>query len=221
MKDLKALPYRSIAEQQKMCNPAFSFFPSLCGIFEIPLPSKLTATVVADNGISDQQWEHISVSIWGTNRCLTWKEMCFIKDFFWKPEEIVIQYHPPKSDYVNIAENCLHLWKPKFSIPTPDFSKLSSSIFNTRQSLPLPGKFTAIIRTATFSSQWEVASVSMNGRKGSLPTWMQMVHAKMQTFGPDATVMQFHAPVDTNLSGSLNLWKYCGSFPRPLANLVR
>jgi len=29
----------------------------------------------------------------------------------WNDDEAVIQIHPPKSEYVNFLENCLHLWK--------------------------------------------------------------------------------------------------------------
>ena len=54
-------------------------------------------------------WEHVSASM--NIRCPTWEEMCLIKDIFWKPEECVIQYHPPKDEYVNLHPYCLHLWK--------------------------------------------------------------------------------------------------------------
>ena len=50
--------------------------------------------------------------------------MCEYKDLFWKEDECVVQFHPPKSEYVNNLEHCLHLWKPieKYvgSIPIPD-----------------------------------------------------------------------------------------------------
>ena len=55
-------------------------------------------------------WEHISVSL--ETRCPVWPEMCFIKDLFWAEDEVVIQYHPAKRDYVNNHAFCLHLWKP-------------------------------------------------------------------------------------------------------------
>jgi hypothetical protein len=46
--------------------------------------------------------------------------MCFIKDLFWDAEDVVIQYHPAKSEYVNMHENTLHLWRPVGKeIPTP------------------------------------------------------------------------------------------------------
>lgn len=34
------------------------------------------------------------------------------KDMFFKEDEIVVQYHPAKSEYVNNMPNCLHLWRP-------------------------------------------------------------------------------------------------------------
>lgn len=55
-------------------------------------------------------WEHVSVS--SPFGCPTWKEMCWVKGVFWNPDECVIEYHPPQSDYVNIHPNVLHLWKP-------------------------------------------------------------------------------------------------------------
>ena len=46
--------------------------------------------------------------------------MCFIKDLFWDGEDVVIQYHAKKSEYVNRYDNCLHLWRPVLEdhIPT-------------------------------------------------------------------------------------------------------
>jgi hypothetical protein len=63
-------------------------------------------------------WNHVSVSM--ETRCPTWKEMCYVKDAFFEPEDCVIQYHPPKSKYKNLAPYCLHLWQPQeFDIPLP------------------------------------------------------------------------------------------------------
>jgi len=58
-------------------------------------------------------WDHVSVSldVKHPNRCLTWEEMCFVKDLFWDKEDCVIQYHPAESEYVNCAPYVLHLWR--------------------------------------------------------------------------------------------------------------
>lgn len=63
-------------------------------------------------------WEHVSISL--KNRCPNWQEMCFVKDLFWDAEDTVIQYHPPKSDYVNCHPYCLHLFRPiGIELPRP------------------------------------------------------------------------------------------------------
>ena len=56
-------------------------------------------------------WEHVSVSPYKKNIIPSWEEMCQIKDMFWNDDEAVIQVHPPKEEYVNLKENCLHLWR--------------------------------------------------------------------------------------------------------------
>lgn len=56
-------------------------------------------------------WEHASVSQID-RRCPTWDEMCYVKGLIWEEEECVIEYHPPRSRYVNNHPGCLHLWKP-------------------------------------------------------------------------------------------------------------
>lgn len=76
------------------------------GAFEIRLDSTILYIICSDGA----GWEHISVSL--KNRCPTWDEMCYAKHLFWADDEVVIQYHPAKSDYVNDFQFCLHLWKP-------------------------------------------------------------------------------------------------------------
>ena len=94
------------------------------GAFIIPHPriKDYYLNTIASDGLS---WEHVSVSVMGTKRkverCPTWEEMCFIKDLFWDEGDCVIQYHPPKSEYVNNHKYCLHLWRSTNQIiPFPD-----------------------------------------------------------------------------------------------------
>jgi hypothetical protein len=84
------------------------------GAFTIPFES-FTLNVIVSDGMG---WEHVSVSL--SNRTPNWREMCFVKDLFWDEEDVVIQYHPAKSEYVNMHENTLHLWRPvDKDIPIP------------------------------------------------------------------------------------------------------
>lgn len=55
-------------------------------------------------------WDHVSVSL--KNRCPNWREMCFIKNLFFEPDELVIQFHPPEKDYINLGKTVLHMWRP-------------------------------------------------------------------------------------------------------------
>lgn len=75
------------------------------GAFLFILNGKGLRCIVSDGG----GWEHVSVSL--ANRTPTWEEMCYIKNKFWDEEDQVVQFHPPKSEYVNNHSFCLHLWR--------------------------------------------------------------------------------------------------------------
>lgn len=63
--------------------------------------------------MSDQEgWEHVSVSVYRQKRCPTWDEMCWVKELVWQPNERVVQYHPPETEYVRLHPFVLHLWRP-------------------------------------------------------------------------------------------------------------
>lgn len=84
------------------------------GAFLIPYQSFIPR-IIASDGMG---WEHVSVSL--PNRCPNWREMCCIKNLFWDAEDVVIQYHPAKSAYVNRHETTLYLWRPiGKAIPPP------------------------------------------------------------------------------------------------------
>lgn len=78
------------------------------GVFFIPsCPGRPPFKVIASDG---EGWEHVSVSL--PDRLPTWDEMCALKDIFWDADDCVVQYHPPRVDYVNNHSRCLHMWRP-------------------------------------------------------------------------------------------------------------
>lgn len=79
---------------------------SIQGSFMIPYGNK-TLAVISGRG---DGWDHVSVSL--RHRTPTWEEMNWIKDLFFEKEETVIQFHPPKSQYINIGKTALHMWRP-------------------------------------------------------------------------------------------------------------
>ena len=63
-------------------------------------------------GRNEEGWEHVSVAPKNKRLMPTWDDMCILKDMFWHTDEEVHQIHPKGQEYVNIVDNCLHLWRP-------------------------------------------------------------------------------------------------------------
>jgi hypothetical protein len=85
------------------------------GAFFVTGPKGVVLKIVSSDG---EGWEHVSVST--EHRTPNWAEMCFVKDLFWSEDECVVQFHPPKSQYINCHPYCLHLWKPRgITLPQP------------------------------------------------------------------------------------------------------
>lgn len=80
------------------------------GNFKNPVRTRIIASAGPLPGDA-QAWEHVSVTV-QAKRCPTWEEMCRVKALFWDPEDCVLQFHPPESDYVSYHNYCLHLWRP-------------------------------------------------------------------------------------------------------------
>jgi len=92
-----------------------------CGAFHVMCPETTNVLIVlADDGRDGviKGWEHVSVS--RRRHPPNWTEMAWVKRQFWNDEECVVEFHPPKSQYVNCHPNCLHLWRPiDIEIPRP------------------------------------------------------------------------------------------------------
>lgn len=99
------------------------------GAFELDSPEhgwRLTL-ICSDGSDADapeaRGWEHVSVHARRANgqmRTPNWREMSFVKDLCWDGEDVVMQLHPKKSEYVNNHPHVLHLWRPTHvEIPTP------------------------------------------------------------------------------------------------------
>lgn len=107
----------SMASSDEDGNNGVFIIPVRDGVLARSGPEKFITqlAVIASDG---EGWEHCSVSL--KHRVPKWSEMCLVKSLFWDDEDCVVQYHPPKSSYVNIHENVLHLWRPVgIEIPRP------------------------------------------------------------------------------------------------------
>lgn len=93
-------------------------------LIESPEPGWRLALICSDGADVQPRWEHVSIHAYrGSNRqqrTPTWKEMAYVKDLCWDDEDVVMQLHPKKSEYVNNHPHVLHLWRPlDAEIPTP------------------------------------------------------------------------------------------------------
>jgi hypothetical protein len=80
------------------------------GQFLLPLRGAALFCQVSDGG----GWDHVSVSVDANpRRCPTWEEMCIVCRLFFRSDEWAMQLHPPPDQNINLAEHCLHLWRPQ------------------------------------------------------------------------------------------------------------
>ncbi len=121
MKDLHALDKYRLKDYELILIGHYG--NSGNGIFKVFANGRSFKVIASSGG----GWDHVSVSPFNKKRtvCPTWEEMSAIKDMFFEPEEAVVEYHPPKSEYVNNHPYCLHLWRPndgrKIAMPPKEF----------------------------------------------------------------------------------------------------
>lgn len=105
------------------------------GAFQISRDGVLLRVLASDGthwseeGLPGIPWEHVSVSL--MRRTPTWEEMDFVKRIFWRDDETVLQFHVPRAVHINVADTCLHLWKPigvEILLPPPQTVGPVSSI---------------------------------------------------------------------------------------------
>ena len=93
------------------------------GFFIIPDGKRREFACQVSDGLG---WEHVSVTLTYNKKplgkCPSWRDMVAVKAIFWEEDDVVVQYHPPASAYVNCHPHCLHLWRPvntNWPVPSP------------------------------------------------------------------------------------------------------
>jgi hypothetical protein len=115
------LPFNDIIERGRIPDGYYSSESGdSFGAFILQYGETAALRIIANSADHDSGWwEHVSVSL--PNRTPTWEEMCWVKDLFWKEDECVVQFHPPRKDYVNCHPFTLHMWRPtRKKMPMPD-----------------------------------------------------------------------------------------------------
>lgn len=89
------------------------------GCFLVPLEGHMWHVQISDG----QGWRHLSISNAQSRTLPSWTVMCRVKESFYDDAEWVVQFHPPKAEYINDHPYCLHLWSPlDEKLPVPHYT---------------------------------------------------------------------------------------------------
>lgn len=148
-------------------------------------------------------WEHVMVDFGFLERLPSYPEMLEIKDIFWDENEITLQIHPSKSEYINICEYALHLWR--YSDTTPQVEqKLKNKIMNLYSEVKnfFDGKKKEIL----INDENEKKLIIFGGN--NWPTWEEICNAKQKYWKDDEAAVQFNISYknDMNQQFIIILW---------------
>ena len=109
--EIKKCPFIHIENDTCGLLKAIGCKIALDGTYTDPVTRKTWKFVFSD----DPTFEHLSVS--SHNKTPDWDTMCKLKEIFFQDEEECVEFHPKKSEYLNLHEHCLHIWRYKGELP--------------------------------------------------------------------------------------------------------
>lgn len=168
----------------------------------------LAMRFIADN------WEHVMLNLEEQKRCPTYEEMCILKETFWTEDEIAIQVHPKKSDYINKCQYALHLWRNKTITPQAEARlkrRISGVYCEAKQCNSEHGK-------EIFLSKHRVLVIFCG--KDWL-SWEEVCKIKQKYWEPEEAAVQFNVSpeLDCNEEHMILLWD-ASDFDLPAKELV-
>lgn len=153
------------------------------------------------NNYPDQEYKRVFMYV--DFRCPTWPEMVELANMFFNPGEIVIQFHPIASEYVNETKTALHLWEPKNPEQLKRLYAASKIVQSTTEKLRHLSKKKGVLKG------------SRNGKNfiaifcgDDWYTWEEVCAIKQKYFGPDRTAFQLNISKSFDLHPSkiLTIW---------------
>jgi hypothetical protein len=86
------------------------------GAFQVPLEGELWYVMISDR----EGWRHLSIRNSQKKALPSWQVMTRVKACFFGDDDWVVQFIPPRAEYVNDCQWVLHLWQPVDAVlPTP------------------------------------------------------------------------------------------------------
>lgn len=164
--------------------------------FLIPAVSA-TATISAID-FKDDDFEHVLLN--PKNRLPTYEEMANLKDIFWNQNEVTIQVHPSKSEYINIENYTLHLWRHR-CISTNAERKLIERIKQTYAKAI--SNYYSHEKKVIFEDN---KLIVFGGDKW--PSWDEICMLKQKYWEPEEAAVQFNLgkDIDLNPEHCIVLW---------------
>lgn len=163
-----------------------------------------------------ESWEHVMLNLEEMQRCATYTEMSKLKSIFWPDNEVALQVHPAKSQYINNFHYALHLWRYK-SISEKAEKRLLQKITSTYKQITQ--KYYHGKKEEFFLSEPEKILVIFGGN--SWPTWEEICELKQKYWHPEETAVQFNIShnIDLNKEHMIILWD-ATNFHLPESSLV-
>ncbi len=144
-------------------------------------------------------WEHVSlVVIEGDfpnnfdTRLPTHEEMVYLKNLFWANDEICIEVHPKKSEYVNFNEHCLHLWR-HIGENYKQETKMIKEFIST-----FPANTSPSVHVTNLELYQKTYCIVTGPNRW--PTWDEMCEIKRQYFLNEQAAVQYHLSPDEDLN---------------------
>lgn len=155
------------------------------------------ATISAIN-FKDDDFEHVMLN--PKHRLPTYEEMVSLKDIFWEQEEVAMQVHPAKSQYVNIEKYTLHLWRHR-GIYAKAERKLVERI--KQAYADAKRKYYSQEKNVIFEDN----KLIIFG-KDKWPTWDEICILKQKYWEPEEAAVQFNVgkEIDLNPEHCIILW---------------
>lgn len=169
------------------------------GIFEFPLENG-ESTLLCSAVIRDY-WEHVFLDLRKSDRCPTYEEMCRLKQYFFNENEIALQIHPKKSEYVNACQHRLHLWR-KVTMTALQEELLRRKITKVYDEAR---KLFSGERKEIFLAEYKVLVIFCGD---DWLTWEEICKIKQQYWEPEEVAVQFNISpeFDLNSEHMILLW---------------
>lgn len=181
--------------------------------YKFPLSENAYGQCSATN-FNNVRWEHIMLNLEPHKRCASYEEMSALKEKFWRKNEVAIQVHPKKANYINIKQYALHLWRNKDIVPQAEarLKRRISSIYEEGR------KYFSGERKEVFLSEQRVLVIFCGE---DWLSWEDVCQIKQKYWNSEEAAVQFNVStgVDLNPEHMILLWD-ATNFQLPPKELV-